>query len=56
MTCFTSSVFLRAAFAIAVAVTFTANTASAQSGSVSLEHSKIYVFVGKKGAGHEHGV
>lgn len=56
MTCFTSSLLLRAVFLIAVAVTFTANTASAQSGSVSLEHSKIYVFVGKKGAGHEHGV
>lgn len=56
MTRFTSSLFLRAVFLIAVAVTFTANTASAQSGSVSLEHSKIYVFVGKKGAGHEHGV
>lgn len=28
----------------------------AQSGTVVLEQSRVYVFVGKKGAGHEHGV
>lgn len=56
MTRITSPLFVRAAFIVAVAIAFTAETASAQSGLVSLEHSKVYIFVGKKGAGHEHGV
>jgi hypothetical protein len=28
----------------------------AQSGSVIVEHSRVYVFVAKKGAGHDHGI
>ena len=56
MTRITSPLFVRAAFIVAVAIAFTAETASAQSGLVNLEHSKVYIFVGKKGAGHEHGV
>ena len=44
------------AFVVAVALASTTNTASAQSGLVNIEHSKVYVFVGKKGAGHEHAV
>ena len=31
-------------------------TLPAQSGSVIVEHSRVYVFVAKKGAGHDHGV
>ena len=56
MTRFTAPLFVRAAFVVAVAIASAAETASAQSGLVSLEHSKVYIFVGKKGAGHEHGV
>ncbi len=56
MTHSTSPVYLRSVFVAAVALAFSANTSSAQSGLVSIEHSKVYVFVGKKGAGHEHGV
>ncbi|MBA4017234.1 MAG: hypothetical protein C0483_08680 [Pirellula sp.] len=54
----TISMCPRAILIVAVVIAFasTSHTASAQSGQINLEHSKIYVFVGKKGAGHEHGV
>lgn len=41
---------------VAVAATFATSDASAQSGSVVVEHSRVYVFVAKKGAGHDHGI
>ncbi len=41
---------------VAAIVTFAAAPLLAQSGSVIVEHSRVYVFVAKKGAGHDHGI
>lgn len=41
---------------VAVVVAFAATPLLAQSGSVIVEHSRVYVFVAKKGAGHDHGI
>ena len=56
MTYSTSPRLMRAVVTLVVAAAFVAGSSSAQGGQVSREHSKVYVFVGKKGAGHEHGV
>jgi polyisoprenoid-binding protein YceI len=42
--------------ALCLSAGFAPKTAFAQAGTVVVEQSRVYVFVGKKGAGHEHGV
>jgi polyisoprenoid-binding protein YceI len=47
---------LAAAVSLGGALFAPAQAPQPQPGMVNLTHSKVYVFVGKKGAGHEHGV
>lgn len=44
------------AAALLVVASSAVGEAGAQTGSIDVERSRIYVFVAKKGAGHEHGV